>query len=99
MTINAYVRGQQVRVAVAISNAAGAASDPAGLAVKLRTPAGAISTKTYGADAEVVRDAAGAYHLDVDAAAEGDWHYRWEGSGSNRGAGEGQFRVIAGVFG
>jgi len=99
MTINAYVRGQQVRVAVAISDAAGAAGDPGGLAVKVRTPAGAVATKTYGADAEVVRDGTGAYHLDVDADAEGDWHYRWEGSGARKGAGEGQFRVVAGVFG
>ena len=93
MTINAYVRGQQVRVAVAISDAAGAAGDPGGLAVKVRTPAGAVATKTYGADAEVVRDGTGAYHLDVDADAEGDWHYRWESTGTGQAAEDHQFIV------
>lgn len=98
MAINAFVRGQQVRVAAAITNAAGAAVDPTGLTFKVRAPAGTLTTKVYGTDAEVVKDSTGNYHLDVDADAEGTWHYRWEGTGTNKGAGEGEFRVLDGVF-
>lgn len=98
MAIGAFVRGQQLRVQIAIKNGVGALVDPTGLLITVRDPAGGLTNKIYGTDAEVVKDGTGLYHIDVDGNAEGDWHVRWEGSGVNKGAGEGLFRVLDGVF-
>lgn len=92
MTINSYVRGVLVRASATFANAAGTAVDPTTVTFRVRAPNGTITTPS------VVKDSVGNYHVDVDANAEGTWHFRWEGAGANQGAAEGQFTVADGVF-
>jgi ferredoxin-NADP reductase len=54
--------------------------DPATVTVKVRNPGG-VSTFVYGADAAVVRDALGEYHLDVDTPVAGHYVVRMAGTG------------------
>ena len=96
--INSYVRGALVRCSVVFENAAGTDVDPAAVTFRFKTPAGTITSYVHGVDAQVVKDAVGTYRTDVNAAAEGEWHYRWEGSGANQAAADGQFTVQGGVF-
>lgn len=97
--INAYARGTLVRASATFASAAGAAVDPTTVRLKVRAPAGTVTTWTHGIDGQLVKDAAGAYHADIDANEEGVWHTRWEGTGANQAAAESQFTVNVGVFG
>jgi hypothetical protein len=96
--INTYVRGTLVRCSVLFENAAGTDVDPTTVTFRFKTPAGATTSWVHGVDGGLVKDATGAYHADVDANDEGAWHYRWEGTGANQAAAEGQFTVIGGAF-
>lgn len=98
-TINAYARGALVRASAAFSAANGAAVDPTTVRLRFMTPVGTVTTWTHGVDGQLVKDAVGSYRADIDAASEGQWHYRWEGTGANQAAAEGQFTVTVGVFG
>ena len=97
-TINSYARGQLVRARADFASAAGQAVDPTTVMFRVMAPGGTVTSLTHGVDAGLVKDATGSYHADVDAATEGVWHYRWEGSGANQAAAESQFTVIEGVF-
>lgn len=94
--IAAYDLGETVRISVAITNAVGAAADPTGLTIKIRNPAGTITTYTYGTDAQLVKLSTGNYYVDwsipLAAASEGAWSYRFDGTGTNACASEGTFR-------
>ncbi len=90
---NTYDLGDLVRVTGTFKNAAGAAIDPGTVAFKLRAPAGTVTSYVYGADSALVRDALGAFHVDVSAVASGTWHYRWESTGTGQAAEEGSFVV------
>lgn len=93
-----YDRGDKVRASVAFTSAAGAAVDPAAVTCRVKNPEGTDSTYVYGTNAELVRDSQGNYHLDIDANVEGLWTYRFEGTGTNQGAGEGEFTVRDSAF-
>jgi hypothetical protein len=97
--MNSYAVGNLVRVSVAFANSAGTAVDPTVVKVQVRTPAGIITTQTYGVDAAVVRSVAGGYYCDVDANAEGEWSYRWYSTGAGQAAAEELFMVQTSVFG
>ena len=87
-----------MRCSVLFENAAGTDVDPTTVTFRVKNPAGATTVYVHGINGQLVKDAVGAYHADVDASLEGDWHYRWEGSGANQAAGEGQFLIAGGVF-
>jgi hypothetical protein len=96
--MNSYAVGNLVRVRVAFADSQDAAVDPDVVKVQVRTPAGTISTQTYGTDSEVVRASAGSYYMDVDAESPGEWLYRWYSTGTGQAAAEGVFTVEASVF-
>ena len=96
--MSTYYVGNLIRVSVAFTNTLGAAVDPAVVKCQVRTPAGVVTTYTYGTDAAVIRDSTGNYHLDVDASAEGLWRYRWYSTGSGQAAAEGAFDVPDSLF-
>lgn len=98
MTINAYTLGKVVRVSAAFTTAAGVATDPTLVLCKYKNPAGIVTTLTYGTDAALVRDSAGNYHVDLDAATEGAWYVRWYSTGSGQTAEESQFLVPTSAF-
>lgn len=95
MSIRNWIVGEAARLSVAITDAAGAAVDPAALRLKVKAPAGTIATYTYGVGGEIVRDALGAYHADIALAASGQWVWRWETDAPNAAAAEGELTVRA----
>lgn len=86
---NSYVCGSLVRLSVAFSDAEGKATDPTEITLQVKGPDGTVTTYTHGVDAEVEKDEAGQYHLDLEITASGPWHYRWAGTGACTAAGEG----------
>lgn len=74
-------------------NIAGALADPQTVRVTILKPGLAPITKTYGTDAEVIKDAVGKYHIDLDANVEGVWQVRWFAEGIGKAATEMRFRV------
>jgi hypothetical protein len=94
MSANLHDLGDLVRVAAEFKDAdTGTLINPDTVNVSIKTPAGHLTTYTYGTDAEVVRDSTGLYHLDVDADTSGTWYYRWFSTGSGQAAEEKRFDV------
>jgi hypothetical protein len=95
--MNAYDKGDLVRVTATFTNSAGAATDPTAVTCRVKSPT-ATTVYVYGTDAALVKDATGVFHLDVSAATAGQWYYRWEGTGAVEQADEGAFVVTASAF-
>jgi hypothetical protein len=91
---NAYDRGDLVRVVATFVNSVSVTQDPATVVMRILAPGTSVVTWVYGAGS-VVRDATGAYHVDVNliGAPCGDWTYRFDGLGSGQAAGETTFNV------
>ncbi|NLD42119.1 MAG: hypothetical protein GX657_01355 [Chloroflexi bacterium] len=87
---SSYDRGDLVRLSVVFTDAEGVATDPTTITCTVKAPSGTVTVYTYGEDAEVVKDGVGAYHLDLEISASGEWHYRWAGTGACTAAGEGR---------
>lgn len=93
-----YNLGDLVRVSGAFTTAAGSATDPGTVTTYYRNPAGSVTTLVYGADAALVKDSTGNYHVDIDANLPGYWHYAFRGTGSGQSAGENHFQVAPSTF-
>jgi hypothetical protein len=79
-------------------NAAGAFADPQTVRVSILKPDLSPITLTYGVDADVIKDAVGKYHIDLDANIEGVWKVRWFAEGIGKAATEMRFRVLESDF-
>lgn len=89
-----YLIGSVARISVSITDSAtDLLVDPGVLLLKVRPPATALYTLTYGVDALIKRDTDGAYHADITLDKAGDWRWRWESSTPNIGAVEGELTV------
>lgn len=98
MAINTYDVGDLVRVSGEFKASGGALSDPTVVYVKYKDPSGNETTKQYGVDAAVVKDATGQYHLDIDVDEAGTWYYRWYSTGTGQAAKEVEFIVDPSAF-
>lgn len=96
-TRNAYDIGDLVRCTGTFA-AAGTNVNPDAIMFKVKTPAGVVTTYTYGTDAALVRDSTGVYHVDVSVAEAGEYVYRFWSTGTGQAASEGQFVVKATLF-
>lgn len=97
--MNTYVKGSLVRVSGTFTDEAGAVLDPTAISVSVLKPGAVLPTvKTYGADSEVVKDATGQYHIDVNADTSGVWRYRWQSTGTGQAANESAFEVAISPF-
>ena len=96
--MNSYVVGNPVHCTVQFKNTGGTATDPTTITAKIRTPAGTITTQTYG-DGVLLRSAAGAYYVDVTPTTSGTWSYRFIGAGALVATNEGEFFVQYSDFG
>lgn len=76
-----YLVGQQIRITVRFA-ASDTLTDPTAIIFKFKKPNGTITTYTHGTDAQLVKDSTGIYHVDLTLDAEGEWAYRWEGTGA-----------------
>lgn len=88
-----WIIGDAARLSAVITDAAGAALDPAVLRLKTKNSAGTITTYAYGAGADIVRDAIGRYHADIALTSAGQWAWRWETDAPAAGAAEGAISV------
>ncbi len=92
------LKGNEVRVAVAFTNTAGTAVDPATVVFKYEDPAANVTTLTYPTDAVLVKDSTGNYHVDINCDEAVMWHWEWRGSGDNQATVEGNFAVTESRF-
>lgn len=77
-TPNAYWSGTGVKAGITFTNAAtGLPADPTEVTLKVKTPAGVISTYTY-TGGTVSRTAQGVYYKNVTVNAQGYWWLRYE---------------------
>ena len=92
-----YDIGNVVRATVALTNPldGDAAVDPAAVFASVRDTSGAVTTYTYGDDAELVKSATGIYYIDVTLAAAGRYYVRLWSTGSGQAAEESSFECIA----
>lgn len=91
---NNYMVGQAVRLSAVFSNSAGTAADPTTITCKVRNPAGTIASYTP------TKDSTGNYHYDVTIASDGngEWLFRFEGTGAVTAAEESSFWVRDSAF-
>jgi hypothetical protein len=80
MTINLYKNGQRVRCLVTFT-VDDVATDPTTVTFKAKDPSGNVTTYVHGTDAQLVKDATGVFHADVITDEEGEWNFRFEGTG------------------
>lgn len=98
MSIEVFTPGQLIRITATFRDNAGQAADPSAVFVKVRNPAGSITSYQYGADPEVQKSATGIYYVNVDLDAPGWWAWRWYSTGNYQAALEGRIRVKQSEF-
>ena len=87
-----YDKGDYIRLTGTWRNDANALVDPTTVTLKIHNPNGTISSYTY-ADGYVVKDSTGVYHYDFLPTTQGNYVYRWEGTGNAIASGQGAFFI------
>lgn len=90
---NRYILGEPVRLSATFT-VAGVATNPATVTVKVKDPAGVVTTISTAP----VNDGTGQYHVDYTPALKGEHVYRWEGTGACVAAAEEIFFVASRVL-
>lgn len=94
---NLYTKGQKVRCSVNFT-VSGTLTDPTTVTFKYKKPGlTTVTTLVYGTDAALVKDAVGQYHADIITDKNGEWQFRFEGTGTCTAVEEQPFKV-ASVF-
>ena len=96
-----YIVGEQIKIACEFRVGdvlTGILTDPTTIRFRFLPPVGGVVTYTYLLDPQVVRDAAGIYHVDLVLAAEGRWYLRFESDGDVVGADEYFVKVVPSPF-
>lgn len=91
MTINVRQVGDLVRLSASFS-VSGSAVDPATVTLTVMDPSGNSDEYTYAAS-QITKVTTGSYRKDISADEAGDWHYRWESTGTGQASELGQFMV------
>jgi len=99
MAVTAYPFGSRINMQVVwregLSNAP---VDPSSVVAKIRAPTGGLTTYTYGVDPELTKNGAGTYRTAFSCSVHGEWHYRFEASGTHVGANERAFSIRKSEF-
>lgn len=83
-----------MRIAANFQTGADIDVDPTTVVIKFYSPAGEVTSYTYGTDAALVKANAGDYYIDFTPDRSGLWNWRWITTGTNTElAHEGSFRV------
>jgi hypothetical protein len=93
---NSYTVGALVRASATFKDLAGVDADPTTVKFHVFDPiTGVKTTYTFGnpGDEELVKDAVGKYHVDLNVNKVGTWKYKFEGTGQNQSAQESFFDV------
>jgi hypothetical protein len=91
--VASYSKNSVVRLTATFKDTTNALVDPTTVVCNVVNPNGSSSTPS------VVKDSLGTYHADVVADTPGTWGYQFIGTGTNRGADEGEFEVARSRFG
>ena len=86
-----YAEGTLVRSTAVFKNSGGTLVDPTNVFVKVTSGLSGLTATifTYGVDDEVVKDATGTYHIDIDTTGRGNaCRYRWYSTGNYQVTGE-----------
>lgn len=75
----------------------GALTDPSTVTFKYKKPDGSTATWTYGGG-QIVKSSTGVYYTVLSLDASGTWVYRWEGTGTAKGAKERMLQVAPTKF-
>ncbi len=75
-----YRLGQRVRLSVTF-RVDGVLTDPTTVTLKVMDPEGNIDTYVYGVST-VQKESLGVYYADIIPDEEGEWNYRYEGTGT-----------------
>lgn len=87
-----YDRGDLVRLRAEFKNDVGTLTNPTAVVLRLRDPAGVVSTPAATASST------GVYTYDLSLTQEGTWIYRFEGTGAVQAAEEGEVYVRNSAF-
>lgn len=71
-----------LRLTINLQNSSGDDTDPATVAIDVRSPSGIETTYTYLTDDEVQKESAGDYTADITPDEPGRWTYRWKTTGT-----------------
>jgi hypothetical protein len=82
-----FNKGATVRVRATFTDPdTGTDVDPGNVSIKVRAPGGTVTTKVYGTDPEVVKEATGKYLYRLTLSEEGTYHWKWIGVASDETA-------------
>jgi uncharacterized protein YfaS (alpha-2-macroglobulin family) len=96
--MNTYDKGDRVKLSVVFSDAdTGDPVDPTTVTAKVKDPVGTVSNYIV-AGGQIVHDGLGNFSLEIDPNVQGTWCYRFEGTGTNKGAEESTFSVRPSEF-
>lgn len=102
VSIKSYFLGAVVRLEAQFSDLPGVLTDPTTITFKILQPDPLILPQAvsyvFGVDAQLVRDSVGVYHVDWTADQDGDYCYRFEGTGAAQAVSERHFSVDEGCF-
>jgi hypothetical protein len=99
MAIKEFAWGAAIRVRGKFKiPGTGVLFDPTTVRIAYRQGANPVTIKTFGVDAQVVKESTGIYYLDIDANVVGDWHWRIYSEGTGQTADEGTFKVRSSNF-
>lgn len=94
-----FQKNDQLYAVISFTNKlTGALADPTAVTVKVKVPAGTITTYTYGVDSNLTRISVGVYHFLLTLSTTGQYYIRAEGSGTLIGSFELPFLVDATQF-
>lgn len=83
---NQYYVGSKPRLA-ADFKLSGVYTDPSAVTFKMRSPSGTVTTYSY-AGGTVTKLTTGQYYVDFEVTEQGEWWYRFEGTGTVTAAAE-----------
>jgi hypothetical protein len=79
--------GEKIRARVTYTDPdTDALTDPSSVTVVVRTPAGVLTTYTYGVDAALSKVSAGVYQVLITLSEVGTWKWKWTGSATEKTA-------------
>lgn len=93
-----WVVGQMARLTAEVTDIADAPADPSVLRLKIKTPAGAVTTYAWPGAPELVRAGVGSFYADIALTEFGVYSFRFECDGALMGAGERTLTVGKSLF-
>lgn len=91
-----YNIGDLIRVQATFKDIGGTVVDPTNITLKVKVPAGTVSTFYY--PGTVTRVSTGVYYYDFPITASGTHYYNWAGTGAYTVADESSFEVVSTQF-